>query len=333
MKKIFIVILLLATGINADWKPSIKEKLDAIIKEGSRKNLPVVFDFDNTLFCGDIGQIVLKDMMKKNKIKVTEQVSAISPIFFYKEQEISLNKLDLYEYYEKLHSINNRGDSVSFVNAYAWSVQIFAGLSPSAVVESTKSAYEGRSKEKIYDEMLFLISEVIKNEYDVYVISGSNVWTVRWMVQNVINPELANRGIKNGIKLSNVFGISTFMLDKDKNLVKDFFYVRDNPDYAKLDKETLNSLTLTNMLSYPLTSYAGKAGLIMEHIKGKPYIVAGDSSNDFYMLSIAEHPIWIERLNKPDYQKEKESFLKERNLKDWISQPVDPSKECKFISK
>jgi phosphoserine phosphatase len=71
----------------------------------------------------------------------------------------------------------------------------------------------------------------------------------------------------------------------------------------------------------------------MEHIKGKPYIVAGDSSNDFYMLSIAEHPIWIERLNKPDYQKEKESFLKERNLKDWISQPVDPSKECKFISK
>lgn len=332
MRKLVIISLFLSYNIYADWKPSVKKKLNAIIKEGSGKNLPVVFDFDNTIFCGDIGELTLKDMLKKNKIKVTDEIKAISPKFKQKDREISLEKLDIYEYYEELHSINNRGNSISFVNAYAWSTQIFTGLSPFEIIESTKSAYEQRTNEKIYDEMLDLISELLKNKYDIYIISGSNVWTVRWMVQNAINTELTKRGFKEGIKLSHVFGISTFMHDKNMNLLKDFYYAEDNSDYANLKEETLKSLTLTNMLTYPLTSYAGKAGIIMENIKGKPYIVAGDSSNDFYMLSIAKYPIWIERINKPDYQKEKAEFIKGRNLKEWISQPVRPDKACRFIN-
>ena len=41
------------------WTDRVRNRLEALIKQGAGRGLPVVFDFDNTIVCGDIGEATL----------------------------------------------------------------------------------------------------------------------------------------------------------------------------------------------------------------------------------------------------------------------------------
>lgn len=41
------------------WNPQVRNRLDSWIRAGAGRGLPVVFDFDNTVVCGDIGEATL----------------------------------------------------------------------------------------------------------------------------------------------------------------------------------------------------------------------------------------------------------------------------------
>ena len=46
--------------------------------------------------------------------------------------------------------------------------------------------------------MVELIAELINNKYNIWILSASNVWSVRYLVLKVLNEKLAQRGIKEG---------------------------------------------------------------------------------------------------------------------------------------
>ena len=41
------------------WNPATRQRLETLIRVGAGRRLPVTFDFDNTLVCGDIGEATL----------------------------------------------------------------------------------------------------------------------------------------------------------------------------------------------------------------------------------------------------------------------------------
>ena len=144
--------------------------------------------------------------------------------------------------------------------------------------------------------------ELRRHEFDVWIVSASNVWSVRWMVTQALNPLLEAHGAASGIPADHVVGISALLQDKAGGLYKDALLVRENPAYAALEESALRSFRLTSRLQYPVPTYAGKVGCIWDALGRHPYLAAGDSPGDHAMLSFSEHRLWIMRMDKPGYQ-------------------------------
>ncbi|MBT6326035.1 MAG: haloacid dehalogenase-like hydrolase, partial [Bdellovibrionales bacterium] len=193
---------------SGNWNYHTREKLLEVINLGKDQNLPVVFDFDNTIICRDIGEATLE---------VLTQTELHSPFDIIKHYE---NLLDATKHQES--------DSSPYANAYAWAVQVMKGLTPFKVIQATKQAYNnesalkdhldlrGDSKVKhfrrpyFYPEMIDLIGAFIENKYDVYIVSASNIWSVRWMASQ-LNQKLKQSGFEGEIDLKNVIGVSTLL--------------------------------------------------------------------------------------------------------------------------
>ena len=85
--------------------------------------------------------------------------------------------------------------------------------------------------------MVDLLAELVRQEFDVWVVSASNVWSVRWMVLHGLNPLLRERKAARGIQADHVIGISTLLADDRDRWYKDSVQVRENPDYASLSEK------------------------------------------------------------------------------------------------
>ena len=103
--------------------------------------------------------------------------------------------------------------------------------------------------------MVELIAELRRHEFDVWIISASNVWSVRWMVTKALNPLLEAHGAASCIPADHVVGISALLQDKAGGLYKDALLVRENPAYAAMEESTLCSFRLTSRLQYPVPTY------------------------------------------------------------------------------
>jgi hypothetical protein len=170
--------------------------------------------------------------------------------------------------------------------------------------------------------MVELIAELRRHEFDVWIISASNVWSVRWMTTQALNPLLIAHGAPSGIPADHVVGVSALLYDQARSLYKDALLVRENPEYAALEERTLRSLQLTSRLQYPVPTYAGKVGCIWDAIGRHPYLAAGDSPGDHAMLSFSEHRLWIMRMDKPAYQQKTADCIRRTGKKGWMIQPV-----------
>ncbi len=336
------------------WLPDVKANLEVLIVENAGKGKKVIFDFDNTLLSRDIGEATFSAMIGEGKLTVEGMPKDISPSFTLDGKRKELK--DVKVYYETFLSATGHqpGETSIYSNGYAWLAQSMAGMTPADIVSFTEKAYangiaindlgnkelqetkiNGYRQPFFYPEMVDLAGLFLKNGYDVYVLSASNVWTVRWMVTNQLNPMIQAKHGKNlMIAPDHVIAVATLIEDKrDGQLYKDPLLVKTNKAYADSDMAELANYTLTTQIVYPLSGYFGKVANIMKFITSeRPFFIAGDSPNDHPMLNWAENRLWITRLEKMGYQEKTINQINKSLPGKWFLQPALYKKSPGFVS-
>ncbi|MCX8108405.1 MAG: haloacid dehalogenase-like hydrolase, partial [Verrucomicrobiae bacterium] len=213
------------------------------------------------------------------------------------------------------------------------------GLSVAQVVDATRQVYAMSEPLKLrrivirpggpswpvpflYPEMVELMARMIRASFRIWIVSATNVWSVRWMVQHALNPALHELGASHGISPERVIGIATLLTDDRNHLFKDSILVKEDPAYAALDMDRLGKLRLTSKLQFPVPTYSGKVACIWDALRRRPHFAAGDSLGDSAMLLFARHRLWIARLDKPNIQRSMARVAQANNRKRWIVQPV-----------
>lgn len=325
------------------WLPQTRSALERLIRQGAGKELPVVFDFDNTIVCGDIGEATLAILVRSGVVTPTRVPATLCPPFRVPGgRRITLKSCaDLTEYYEAFlaPTSHRNGDTMPLANGYVWAVEIMEGLRPWDVARATKLAFatsEPGQRRLIevtpgktaypapffYPEMVELLAELLRHRFDVWIISASNVWSVRWMVLHALNPQLRERGLDAGVRADHVVGVSTLLVDRRGQLHKDALLVRGDAAYAALEDEALRAFRLTSRLEFPAPTYSGKVARIWDLIGQRPHLCAGDSPGDHAMMSFSRHRLWIARVEKPDYQLATEKLIRKTGAAGWIVQPT-----------
>lgn len=339
-----------------NWTPQIKNRLEKLLKQNSNQHKKVIFDFDNTVVSRDIGEATLAYLVK-DKVLDIEKIKHFSPTFMLDNKEVSVtNVSDLTEYYEKFmeSTAHHTNDDISVMNGYVWLTQMMEGLSPLDIINETKKGYmsgaaskdrelgkvtkidvtEGKTSYGVpffHPETVDLIGNLLINNYDVYFVSASNVWTIRYMVTKELTKLIKEKFKKDlTIPPENVFGISTLIKDKRTGILyKDIQLVREKSSqarlYANLDENELKNYELTNQLVLPVTAFDDKTTNIMKYIvkEGeKPFLTAGDSLSDLSMLKFSENKLWFARLEKSDYQEKVVKLIKKTEADKWFIQPV-----------
>jgi phosphoserine phosphatase len=334
------------------WSGAVRRQLEKLILTGAGRQLPVVFDFDNTVVCGDIGEATLALLVREGSLSADRLPEALSPALVSETGQpvTAASAVDLTEYYEAFLAPTAHGPKDPFpqANGYLWAVQAMQGLDLHTVVEATRRVMEwsrpgggnrlevtpGRTSYPIpwfYPEMVELIAALIRHEYDLWIVSASNVWTVRWMALHGLNPLLRAQGVRGGISPRQVVGVSTLMADRQGRLYKDSVLTRENRDYAWQCEPAMKALRVTSHPQYPAPTYSGKVGAIWDVIGRRPYLCAGDSPGDLPMLAFSENRLWMARLEKPDYQKAALKLMRQADAGQWVVQPVLASQSPGFI--
>lgn len=338
--------------LEGNWNPEARKKINKLIKDNAFKHKKVIFDFDNTTVSRDIGEATFAYLVKNNIVKKDEKLKIISPSFVLDNKEISLDSsIDLTDYYEKIvNSTNHENDQSPYIISYGWIVQAMQGLNVLDVINATKNAFNenkaisdrknnieskidvtsGKTSYRVpffHDETIDLIGNLILNDYDIYFISGSNAWTIRYMTTKEL-PKLLKEKFKKDLKIKpeNVIGVNTLIKDKrNGKLYKDYFLVKENKKYANLEPDELKNYEITNQLVSPLSGFDGKTANIISYVckdNTKPFLILGDSSGDFAMLKTAENKIWFSRLENLEYQEKILKIINTTKKDSWIIQPV-----------
>ena len=327
----------------AGWLPATRRRLEALIRAGAGRGLPVAFDFDNTLVCGDIGEATLAELTRARLIRADTVPAVLAPEFRnVAGQRVSPRSVaDLTAYYEAYLTPTHHGeaDATPLANGYIWAVEAMDGLPLGELVEATARVYgrsrlghvefveptPGRTSYPIpffYPEMVDLLATLIRAKFTVWIVTASNVWSVRWMVLNALNPLLRQRGVRALLPPAQVLGVATLLRDGEERLHKDAVLVREDRDYARLDPAALGRYTLTSRLQFPVTTYSGKVAALWDVLGGRPYLAAGDSPGDLAMLGFAEHRLWIARPEKTAYQKAARRMMRRFESGSWLQQPT-----------
>jgi hypothetical protein len=322
------------------WDQGIRAQLQELIETGAGKNLPVVFDFDNTIIRGDIGEATMAVLARSGQLTPRTVPASLCPVFRSPGQERRELPLcaDIVEYYLALlaPTAHGKNDPAPYATGYAWAVEVMTGLRLVDVIEATRAAIalsQSRSSRFIevtpgrtsilvpafYPEMVELLSELIRHEFDVWIVSASNVWSVRYMVLHALNPLLRERKAGAGIRADHVIGISTLLKDDRDRLFKDALLVRENAGYALLASDAAGAYCLTSHLQYPLPSYSGKLACIYDAIGRRPYLGAGDGPGDRAMVDVSEHQLWIEPQHATSIQPVSARLLRSASEVNWAT--------------
>ncbi len=334
------------------WTPGARSALQRLIRNGSGKGLPVVFDFDNTIVSGDIGEAVLAQLVKSGRLQISAIPESLAPPFLHPDSGLVTLKgcVDVTHYYEKFLSPtwHGRDDQTPLANGYVWAVEVLEGLSPWEVVEATRAALAAGIPGKrslieasngataypapfFHPQMVELIGELLRHKFDFWVVSASNVWSVRCMVLEGLNKALKALGYKDLVRKDRIVGVSTLLVDEKGAFCKDPVLARKLPGYATLDPKALKGFRLTSRLNFPVPSYSGKVACIFDSIGCPPHLCAGDSPGDLPMLRYSTHRLWLARLEKPGYQEALTGLPENILQKGWIIQPTIAGDQPGFV--
>lgn len=330
------------------WNGKTRIALESLISQGAGRGLPVVFDFDNTIVCGDIGEATLAMLARSGVLTPANARPEICPPFRLPDRKwVRIRACaDVTEYYEAMlaPTAHLDRDPTPLANGYSWAVEVMAGLRPWDIVEATRAAYEGPRRIEVtpgktsypapffYAEMIELLAELIRLRFEVWVVSASNVWSVRWMVLEALNPLLRERGVKTGLRGDHVIGISCLLSDAKGGLYKDSLLARENEGYASLEKKVLARFRLTSRLHFPAPTYSGKVAAIFDALGRNPYLAAGDSPGDHPMLTVSENRLWIARVEKPGYLQATRELTRKTGAAGWLYQAVRTKGPSGFLS-
>lgn len=327
-----------------NWSVDNKYKLEEILNKNVFKNKKVILDFDNTIISRDLGEYSFLKLIEYNLINI-DKVKSLSPDFIFNEKEIILGQtVNPFEYYlclmESLKVYNNEESEI--INGYIWLVQALSGLSLRQIIDininiSEKNNYQSLNDKKNIEpffqpEIIDLIGKLLINNFNVYIVSASNTWIVRYIVINQLN-KILNEKFKKNIKISseNIYGVSTLIKDKRSgSLNKDINLLKQNQKYKNMDLEELDNYILTSHITYPVSTFEGKAEIIKKYIlknNEKAFLTVGDSPNDIPMLKLADYKLWIQRTEKEEYKK----YLNRVTDNTWIIQNANTIQNPGFI--
>lgn len=327
----------------AGWTTDVRLRLQELIAEGSGQELPVVLDMDNTILCRDIGEATFAVLEQEGILNYESVAKDLTPDFRLDGQLISLKPpMSLLQYYHYLTRATSHHalDTATHMIGYNWAVLVMQGLSPLSIVKATSRAYaNGIGGEELmggnaqtgvpfwrpffYPQMVELIGVLLEHHYDVWIISSSNSWSVRWMMLKAINDLLIERGFQHFLMPTRVMGINTLLSGPDAVLHKDGFLVWEELAYANLDAAALDKYHLTALIVPPVTASYGKLAEILQWIGKPPYLVGGDSFGDIPMLKHAQNRLWIARMEHPEIQEYIAPLaIRKQEEKTWMIQPT-----------
>lgn len=336
------------------WNQKTRVALEKLIRDGAGKRLPVVFDFDNTIVHGDIGEATMA-MLARSGLLTPASVPALlcPPIKRPGKPLLELGSCaDVVEYYNALLSptVHGRKDPTPLANGYAWAVQVMGGLRLTYVIQATRQVFAvsepdnpafievtpGKTSFRVptfHLEMVELLAELVREEFDVWIVSASNVWSVRWMVLHALNPLLRERNVPHGIRADHVIGISTLLADEQEGLFKDALLVRENPEYAALEVDATGAFRLTSHLQFPVSSYSGKVACIFDAIGRRPYLCVGDGPGDQAMMAVSEHQLWIAPQGKDQILKKTVALARSAGEPDRMTPGASAAARPEFLGK
>jgi len=335
------------------WNRDTRAGLEQWIRDGAGRGLPAVFDFDNTIVCGDIGEATLACLVRDGQIAFDRLPASLAPDFRSAQGRLVSPRTaaDPTAYYEAWLDPTAHGarDLTPLASGYVWAVEAMAGLAVQEVVQATRRVFAlsepgqrrlievapGGSAYPVpwfYPESVELIAELLRAEFDVWIVSASNVWSVRWMVLHALNPLLRAHGLRRGLSAAHVLGVSTLLQDSRGCLFKDAVLVKDDPGYASLVGRRLAGWRLTSRLQFPVPTYSGKVACLWDLLGRQPYLAAGDSPGDHAMLSFSEHRLWIARVEKPDYLAATRQLARATNPARWLFQAARVKTRPGFVA-
>ncbi len=334
------------------WNDQARRSLEELIERGAGQGLPVVFDFDNTVISGDVGEATLAILAAEGRLTPANLSKSLCPVIQIPgKRKITVEQCsDIMEYYEALLSPTAHGsaDPSPLANGYVWAAQALEGLTVAEVVAATARVFDvgqrgnhlrievtpGKTSYPapcFREEMVELIGQLLRFKYEVWIVSASNVWSVRWMVLYGLNPLLRKQGVRKGLGPKHVIGIATLLTDGLERLYKDAILLRENPGYAALRPKSLKGVRLTRHLQFPASVYSGKVACILDAIGRNPYLCAGDNPSDHPMMRISQYRLWIARLEKPRAQRATSALIGRMGKAGWILQICSETDGPRFL--
>ncbi len=255
------------------------------VSGGSCGDAPVVvFDFDNTCIFGDIGELFSHFLIDEMRYRYDlddfwEQIHVDDGRVELRELTERVLAVDVAErvdsklYHQYLAQMGalygRRLMRAGKRDCYEWAVRLHAGLTPHELTRWTAEAIERELVREIYiekrqtrrgedveigrgirllREMYELIQALDKAGFEVWIISATNIWSVR------------------------VFGA----------------YFGVPPERVLGNQVEIENGVLTGKTCTPVLFREGKVAIIDEVIGKRPMLVAGDSVTDYEMLCEAQ---------------------------------------------
>lgn len=325
------------------WNKRARAALEQLLRRGAGKGLPVVFDFDNTIISGDVGEAVLAVLAAEGRIRPGGVCATLCPGLQRGARRLRIEDCsDIMQYYEALLAPTAHGpaDPTPLANGYVWATQVLEGLTVAEVLAATARVYQlGQADPsasirlpankstyplpRFREEMTELIGQLLRLKYKVWIVSASNVWSVRWMVLHGLNPLLKRLGFSASLGPRQVIGVATLLQDSKSRLYKDSVLVREDPRYARLDSTRAKALRITRHLQFPAPVYSGKVACILDAMGTAPYLCAGDSPSDHPMLKLSRNRLWMARAEKAAAQRDTLDLIRQTGQAGWIVQAVE----------
>jgi hypothetical protein len=191
-----------------NWDPEIRAKLIALVERHKNQNEHAFFDWDNTSQCRDIGNATLAQLVADGQVQRQNIPDALFPPYTYQGQRYTAD--DPWNYYNTFAEVAPYNQGGIYDVLYS----LFTNnLTVGQVNRATERAYAngagrrdigqprtveppilpGAQRPFVYPEMADLYGYLMDRGIHVWVISASQIWTVRWIVKHALNPMIKRR--------------------------------------------------------------------------------------------------------------------------------------------
>lgn len=211
--------------------------------EALLRSLPhgrVVFDADGTLWRGDVGEDFLRWLAHDGVVA-----------------------RDAYSHYESRLEVDP-------IRAYAFAVEVMAGLEETRVISLAKSFFSARYSGRIFPLIRALVGRLLREGFEVWICSASPVWAVRPGAEAL------------GVDQSKVIGVACEVVDG----------------------------RLTTAVCQPVSAGTGKVAWLQRSFDAPPVLALGNGDLDLPMLAWSDRAVAVAMPHGPDNELIREALAR-----------------------